>query len=125
MLTVHEILRSRLLRRCGLVPPTPPIAEIADQQWDEGFAVLMRARLVMSFFRRGAHRGQLMPPYANVSCAIRRLASYLADGNREHLVDAANLCMVEWIRGPSGMGEHRSPCWRTIDDGEHTPEVAP
>jgi hypothetical protein len=125
VLTVHEILRARLLRRCGMGDPPPSIAEITSQQWDEGFAVLMRSRLVMSFFRRGAHRGQLIPPYANVSCAIRRLGAYLADGNREHLVDAANLCMVEWIRGPLGMGEHQNPCWNSVDDGEHTPEVAP
>jgi hypothetical protein len=122
-MTVHEILRERILRRCGIVPEPPPIAEIGRAQWDDGFAVMMLNRLVMSFFRRGPHRGAVIPPYANISCAIRRLTEYLTDGNREHLVDAANLCMVEWIRGALGMGEHPNPKWAPVDDGVHTQEL--
>jgi hypothetical protein len=43
------------------------------------------------------------------------LRKYKADGNQEHLVDAANLCMVEFIQPAC----HPSPHFTPSDDGEH------
>jgi len=58
-------------------------------------------------------------PYDAVGSAIERLKAYQDDGNREHLVDAANLCRVEWLN-PT----HPRPCWRAQgDDGIHTQEI--
>jgi hypothetical protein len=41
-------------------------------------------------------------------------------GNLEHLVDAANLCLVEWIKAHIGLSQHPSPHWAPSDDGEHS-----
>lgn len=122
-MTVHEALRWRLLKRAGLLPPAPPIEEIWESEWDPWFERLMHHRLVLGFFRYGGQRDASKPPYRNGSSAIERLEKYLVDGNREHLVDAANLCLVEWVRGALGMGEHPDPTWKPIDDGTHTREL--
>jgi hypothetical protein len=77
----------------------------------------MRNRMVQGFFRYGSlHSPELREKaYDNVSGAIRRLERYRADGNIEHLVDAANLCLMEFMVPNC----HESPSFRSIDDGEH------
>lgn len=56
----------------------------------------------------------------NVGSAIRRLRAYLRTGNTEHLVDAANLCRVEFVAG-----SHPRKHWAAADDdGEHAEERA-
>ena len=51
-----------------------------------------------------------------VSDAIRRLEAYQQDHNQEHLVDVANLAMLEYVC-PS----HRDAHFSTTDDGHHVP----
>lgn len=121
-MTVTEILRWRLLHRAGLVK-APPVEEIERLQWDQEFFRLMLNRMVIGFFRYGSIRNPGVPPFRNVTSARDRLALYLEDGNREHLVDAANLCLCEWVRGALGVGEHPDPRWQPVDDGKHTPSI--
>lgn len=118
-MTIHEILRTRILRRCGLIPH-PDLSEIERTEWDPGFERHMRVHLAMGGYRYGLLRDPANPRYASVTSAIERLERYRRDGNREHLIDAANLCLVEWVRGGLGAGEHPSPSWSPVDDGAHT-----
>ncbi|MBW2673149.1 MAG: hypothetical protein JRD89_07005 [Deltaproteobacteria bacterium] len=91
---------------------------VERSQWSHRFERLQRARMVMGYYRYGglstpARRAKL---YDNVGSAIYRLQRYYRTGNQEFLVDAANLCMVEFMV-PSC---HHAPCWRPVDDGQHT-----
>jgi len=52
--------------------------------------------------------------YDLIGSAIKRLELYQKTGNMEHLVDVANLCMIEF-NYPS----HKNPNWESVDDGIH------
>jgi hypothetical protein len=82
------------------------------------FVTLMRNRMALGFFRYGLITESLRR-YDNVASAIRRLRLYLEDGNQEHLVDAANLCLCEFVTKSSNPRAE----WCPIDDGEHTVEL--
>jgi hypothetical protein len=147
-MTCTEWLRARLLHRARLLVDDD-LEAICTQQWDVAFEQLvlrrvlpavadlscfginaaqdvqralrfMKARLVMGYYRYGGIRDPSARPWDNISSAIERLQSYLKDGNLEHLVDAANLCLVEWVKGPRGLGSHPHPRWAPTDDGRHT-----
>jgi hypothetical protein len=66
--------------------------------------------------QRSIHDAEMRGRYDNVGSAIKRLQAYLEDGNKEHLADAANLCMCEHVTESC----HPSPAFRGTDDGEHT-----
>ena len=70
--------------------------------------------MAMGYFRYGALPAQVgRHKYDNVGSIKKRLALYEADKNREHLVDIANLCLVEFA-------VHPELPFVAVDDGEHT-----
>jgi hypothetical protein len=111
---VHEYIRKHLLARSGHDGPL----EAARANWSDEFIAWMRARMVAGFFRykRSIHDAEMRGRYDNVGSAIKRLQAYLKDGDKEHLADAANLCMIEHVTESC----HPSPAFRGTDDGEHT-----
>lgn len=111
---IHDILRERLLDRAGL--NTVSIAERYETEWSSQFEKLMRNRLVMGSFRYepfAAKRDSWN--YDTATEAIKRIRRYQEDGNTEHLVDAANMCLLEFE-----FGKHPKKHFESIDDGEHT-----
>jgi len=52
--------------------------------------------------------------YDTASEAINRVKRYQLDGNTEHLVDASNMCLLEFE-----FGHHPDKHFNSIDDGEH------
>jgi hypothetical protein len=88
------------------------IAKLADTEWNAEFEQLMRKRLMMGAIRYGKLRDINKPQFARVESAIKRLRAYLSTLNKEYLVDAANLCMVEFV-------ENDNAHFESIDDGEH------
>lgn len=84
-------------------------------QWDEDFERLMRNRLLMGAFRYGPFRSGRQKDYDNIASIHRHAEQYAATGNTEHLVDIANLALVEFVHG-----QHPSRHFNAIDDGEHT-----
>jgi len=57
----------------------------------------MRNRLIVGAIRYG---GIATPDdFDHIESAHKRLARYSDDGNTEHLVDVANLMMVEFVSG--------------------------
>ena len=68
-------------------------------------------------FRYGllADQRQNKSPYDNIGSAILRLEGYQQSGNVEGLIDAANLCMIEFE-----IGGHPLRHFRAVDDGVHT-----
>lgn len=102
---IVEWLRERLLALAGVHPkieaPKLSFKEILRAQWSAKFERLMRNRMAMGFFRYGPLREQIgKNKYDNLSNIEARLKLYKKDLNREHLVDIANLCMVEFVVHP-------------------------
>ena len=118
MKTVHDHLRERLLAQAGVFEkkdtPAYTLDQIYKMQWSKEFEQAMRNRMAMGYFRYGPLPMQIGKcPYDNVGSIKRRLELYLQDGNREHLVDVANLCLVEFTTHPEKV-------FCAVDDGEHT-----
>ncbi len=94
----------------------PDLDVLRQSQRSLVFEMLCQNRMVMGAFRYGLIERQRKDksPYDNVGSAIRRLRLYQRTGNREYLVDTANLCMIEFE-----IGDHPEGHWRPTDDGEH------
>jgi len=100
MKTTHDIMRERLLKSSGVVTrDIPDLSTLRETQWCNEFEELMRNRLVFGTFRYGVFGEKGKPVFDSVGSAIKRLQAYQDDGNLEHLVDAANLCLVEYVEG--------------------------
>lgn len=107
----RQLIRARLLP----VEPTPiDVASLRATEWSPQFEQLMRNRLVLGAVRYGLMHDKTRR-YKNVQSAIKRLETYLDTGNQEHLVDAANLCLMEFVKPGSHPQPHLSP----VDDGDH------
>ena len=59
----------------------------------------MRNRMIMGALRYGLLGAPGKPQYDRIASIIKRLKFYTEDGNTEHLVDAANLCLCEFVEG--------------------------
>lgn len=116
MKTVHDYLRARLLQQAGVfepVKPAPSLDEIARVQSCPRFEEYRRNRLIMGYFRYGSLQSQIgHAKYDNIGSIENRLLLYRGDRNREHLVDIANLAMIEFATHPDYP-------FRSSDDGLH------
>lgn len=116
--TLFDQMRERLLARAGCPEMPPPQAlpsydELRRTQWSdeferlwrgstttpisEEFLQLMRNRLIMGALRYGLLGRPNKPAYDNVGSIRRRLKKHAADGNLEHMVDVANIALVEFV----------------------------
>jgi hypothetical protein len=103
--------------KCGLpeeVQEEETIDGLYKSEWSATFEGLMRNRLVMGRFRYAPMRDHRKPQYARVMSIQKRLNLYKVTGNLEHLVDCANLCLLEFVEGEYA-GKHFS----SVDDGIH------
>jgi hypothetical protein len=110
----HDIMRDRLLRKAGVTQTT--LEDLKKSEWSPRFERLMRNRLIMGSFRYQPFEEKRAKPwtYDTASEAIERIKRYQKDGNTEHLVDAANMCLLEFE-----FGSHPLKHFESIDDGEH------
>lgn len=125
MVTSHDIMRERLLLQAGVIKPAPipryTLAEMEALQWGEEWQYilsLMKNRMVMGGYRYGPTKLQKPREFDNVADTKRRLDLYEADGNMEHLVDAANICIIECLK-KSHPNFHFNP----TDDGVHAERI--
>ena len=116
MQTVTEHIRHRLLERAGLVetPRLPSLDELRKSEWLPEFETLMRNRLLLGSFRYGLMSNPNKGNFQILKSIRDRLAKYDADRNLEHLVDVANLCLVEFLAG-----SRRGQTLTAVDDGDH------
>lgn len=101
-MNIFDYLRNRLLLKAGLITPEKPVSgvtldDLYKSEWDSEFERLMRNRLVMGALRYGKMRVPGKPQYDRVPSMIKRLNLYHATGNKEFLVDVANLCLLEFV----------------------------
>ncbi len=122
-LTIHRVLSERLHAQAGILPPLRHTVNLSlDKlqltQWSPEFESLMRNRMILGALRYGLLGAPGKPPHDNTPSAIRRIRKYQLTGNLEHLVDAANLCLCEYVEG-----RHPLRHFTASDDGEHTKEL--
>ena len=109
----HGIMRDRLLRKAGVTKAT--LDDLKETEWSPKFEQLMRNRLIMGSFRYQPFAEKRASfDYDTASEAIDRIKRYQKDGNTEHLVDAANMCLLEFE-----FGKHPKKHFSAIDDGKH------
>lgn len=88
---------------------------LKESEWSEDFEKLMRSRLIIGALRYGKIGAANKPQYDRVNSMIKRLTKYQETGNKEFLVDVANICLLEFVEC-----NHPNQHFHAIDDGEHT-----
>lgn len=97
-------------------PRAMPIPDVlAKSEWSSDFERLMRNRLLQGAFRYGRLGADGKPAWDRVQRAISCLLAYDATGNLEHLVDVANMTLLEFVEG-----QHPKRHFASVDDGAHT-----
>ncbi len=110
---IRKAMRKRLLDKAGVIERIDLVA-FRRTEWSSEFERLMRNRLIMGALRYGRSGTEEKAQYDCIGSCISRLKKYQQTGNKEHLVDAANLCLIEFIEG-----RHPHAHFASIDDGEH------
>ena len=122
MNSVHDQLREGIFDKCGV--STPPVKttdsyeSLLQSEWCSLFERLMKNRLVMGALRYGKFNPRKRSKYNRVDSIRQRLDLYTEDGNGEHLVDIANICMGEFIEQ-----NHPKYNFRASDDKYHQSEI--
>ena len=119
---VADHIRDSILRGTGAIRPAsiPDLDVLRRTEWSERFVGYMRNRLIMGVFRYRRILEQDFGRYDLPTEAKRRIDRYAHTHNLEHLVDAANMCLLAFLHG-----ERTGETVQAIDDGEHTPESDP
>jgi hypothetical protein len=97
-------------------PPLPSSVENVRNIFDHWMPFLRQQfnRLFIGGWRYGLMCQEGKPEYDRVESIIKRLRMYQETGNKEHLVDCANLCALEYIEC-----KHPKAHFHAVDDGEH------
>ena len=100
MNTITTHIRNHLYEICKL-NPTQPLDECVREQceWSAGFMRLMIHRITFGRYRYGGKNAPIIKSYNYLDSINNRLNQYKSDGNLEHMIDIANLCMLEFERG--------------------------
>lgn len=117
MIYTHHTLQARVYARAGLLPnssPTHTLDSLAKTEWSPQFEQLMRNRLIMGALRYGKLHAPGKPKYNRITSMVKRLTKYIGSGNKELLVDVANLCLLEFEEC-----HHPLAHFHSVDDGEH------
>jgi len=106
--TIFEHLVDHLRSNLGMYEKklVPDLESLRETEQSPEFRTLKDARLIMGAFRYGL-LGKNTRKFERVKNAIKRLQSYLDDGNKEHLLDAANICEIEWIEENQSNAHYR------------------
>lgn len=111
-------LNNLWLWKCGLPEeePSPKISlsDLRKTEWSVDFETLMRNRLVVGALRYGRMGGKNKPQYNRVESMLKRLHKYSDNGNKEYLVDVANLCLLEFVEC-----HHPKQHFQATDDVDH------
>ena len=107
--------------KCGMdevssISETPQysIENLKQSEWSKRFEKLMRNRLIFGAYRYGLMNAPGKVQYSRVESMKKRLEIYQKTGNKELLVDVANLSLLEFEEC-----NHQNAHFSSIDDGEH------
>jgi len=93
---------------------TTKIDALKKSEWSNEYELLRNNRMVMGAFRYGAIKQQDMFAYDYIKECKRRIRLFEEDMNLEHLVDAGNMLMLEFIKG-----QKTGLKLVAVDDGKH------
>ena len=117
-MTIHKILRKRLLEAKGIFEDVPTksltLEELAKSEWVPEFEQLMRNRMIMGALRYGGLARKKRPQYNYCQYIEVKFASYKQTGNTETLVDIANVCMLAFL-----FDDHPKKHFSAEDDKQH------
>jgi len=91
-------VKERVLPEYG---KAPSIDFLERTQWDDQFARFMRNRLILGCIRYGRNQSIKHSNLEKSNYALDislRANLYLQDKNPEHLVDIANVCLLEFVK---------------------------
>jgi len=90
------------------------IDDILKTEFSESFVKKMKNRMVASYGKYGPIRDNAGDGRTNVILSLKdRLRLYEETGNTEWLIDAANMCMIEFM-----YPQHKKAHFRATDSGE-------
>ena len=97
----------------------PSLESLRKSEWSPNFEELMRNRLIMGSFRYELFEVKRKGlKYDCAKEAIARVELFQKTGNTEHLVDAANMCLIEFE-----FSNHPNKHFAQIDDGVHAERI--
>lgn len=94
------------------------VNDLKKSEWDKEYEMLRLNRMVFGAFRYGKISTQDMDAYDYIAECRRRMRLYEDDLNLEHLIDAGNMLMLEFIKG-----KKQGLKVTTVDDGVHNKKV--
>ena len=113
---VHDVIREHIFKSLGMLRQKKPSLEsLMKTEWSNTFEQLMRNRLIMGAIRYDLLHVPGKHKYDRINSIRDRLDLFDKDGNAEHLVDIANLCLLEFEE-PNHTNFH----FDAADDGIHT-----
>lgn len=116
MMTVTERIWLHLYRDVGFVPKITYTEIVERNRIPKDWLEALQARLNMGALRYGVHMDERRAAdFDHLKSIEKHLAEYRTTKNIEHLMDIANLALVERQR-PSFEGT----CFDPIDDGTHS-----
>lgn len=109
--------------KCGLseselIPEKINLDELKQSEWSIDFERFMRNRLIMGAIRYGKIHEKNKPQYDRIDSMKKRIGKYIKSGNKEYLVDIANLCLLEFEECT-----HTNQHFYSIDDSEHVKTI--
>lgn len=118
MKSVHDQIRQGIFDKCGISTPpaktTDSYEDLVKSEWSPLFERFMKNRLVMGALRYGKFNPKSRGKYNRVDSIRQRIELYSDDGNGEHLVDIANICMCEFVEQ-----NHPKYHFNAADDKNH------
>jgi hypothetical protein len=115
-----DLIRASLEKK-AFPPRKPSLDELKQSEWVPQFEQYMRNRLIMGAIRYQPFAEKRQGHNYDLIGSIRaRLDKYEQSGNQEHLVDCANLLMIEF-----DCPSHPDAHFEAIDDGTHVQERSP
>ena len=116
---VHDIIREHIFKSLGMLRQKKPSLEsLMKTEWSNTFEQLMRNRLIMGAIRYGLLKAPGKAKYNRIESIRDRLDLYEESDNAEHLVDIANLCLLEFEE-PNHPNFH----FEAADDAIHTKKL--
>lgn len=107
-----------LLNKIDIPEDSIVFKELWKTEWSSDFEELQRHRLVMGALRYGKLNAPGKKQWDRIPDMIARLKRYKDTHNLEHLVDVANLCLLEFEEG-----KHPDRHFKAQDDTKHTEEI--
>jgi hypothetical protein len=121
-MNIKDYMRNLWLWSCGIqekdLGRKPSLDELKKSEWSQEYETLRLNRMVLGSFRYGNIQKQDFNKFDMISETIRRLNLYNESGNLEHILDAGNCLMIEYIKG-----KRNGKLVQSIDDGKHNEET--